>query len=265
MICCAHSVPSSVAQHARRGPRARRGGGSRCISFPSFWGSARIKNNVSFCPQSGRQRSTIASLGHKLQVACQTVPSQEPSDDFTQHCASTRTGLTSRGMSAGPSPVVARLQGRIWVQQLQKQYRSVPRNMARMADESRVSSLKSRRERQEPQVRTHKTRHFGSRHCPLSAGLDADIGLAHSPPPDRSNPKSSPSVARWGSGGVKSGFRSPRVPACGRLDSRRTCPLPLAHKNLDTREATPRARSHPDGTISTGSVSCWWCSRQRQS
>lgn len=82
-----------------------------------------------------------------------------------------RTGLTSRGMSAGPSPVVARLQGRIWVQQLQKQYRPVPRNMARMADESR-------RERQEPQVRTHKTRHFGSSHCPLSAGLDADIGLA---------------------------------------------------------------------------------------
>lgn len=30
VICCAHSVPSSVAQHARRGPRARRGG-SRCI------------------------------------------------------------------------------------------------------------------------------------------------------------------------------------------------------------------------------------------
>lgn len=63
VICCAHSVPSSVAQHARRGPRARRGGGSRCISFPSFWGSARIKNNVSFCPQSGGSAAPLPASG----------------------------------------------------------------------------------------------------------------------------------------------------------------------------------------------------------
>lgn len=147
--------------------------------------------------------------------------------------------------------MVARLQGRIWVQQLQKQYRPVPRNMARMADESQVSSLKSRRERQEPQVRTHKTRHFGSRHCPLSAGLDADIGLAHSPPPDRSNPKSSPSVAPWGSRGGEiwiplassSSLRpsrlsthmpsSPRTQKSGHARSYPACQKPPRWHNLD--------------------------------
>lgn len=149
-------------------------------------------------------------------------------------------------MSAGPSPVVARLQGRIWVQQLQRQYRPGPRNMARMADESQqqVSSLD--RNAQEPQVRTYKTRHFGSRYCPLSAGLEADIGSAHSPPQDRSNPKSSLSAATpWGRGGEGGGGSARlefQLAAVSTLDSRRTCP---SHAKSGHARGYPACRKPP--------------------
>ena len=125
-------------------------GGSRCISFPSFWGNGS-------CPSSCRHRRSSSEISHgtwKAAVACEFASwpvsgtEQLPSAPAgslhsTVHAHGPAWppgdgGMGDGGMGDGGMLDLARLQGRIWFQQLQKQYRSVPRNMARMAVESRL-------------------------------------------------------------------------------------------------------------------------------